>query len=225
MQGIKKTPLLLLLFGSFLLSSLSVQAQILYTILQTVDTDGVYTPVSGNGSAGISTNDGATFVEIATFDIDERGVALFPTYLLEDVADDTPFRFRVDYSDLNGIPLPPYEFDGTVAEFLALATPLQLWPRLALLPLKLQTQVLLPSIAEIAISTPELTTLVAAVTAASNAGNIDFLGAISDPNADLTVFAPTDAAFADRRSRLPRARQFRERRRPDRRRQCHHATW
>ena len=53
----------------------------------------------------------------------------------------------------------------------------------------------LPTIAELAVATPDLSTLVTAVTVASEAGPIDFLGAISDPEADLTVFAPTNAAF------------------------------
>jgi uncharacterized surface protein with fasciclin (FAS1) repeats len=53
-----------------------------------------------------------------------------------------------------------------------------------------------PTIAEIAVATPELSTLVAALTAATDSGPIDFLGVASDPNADLTVFAPTNDAFA-----------------------------
>ena len=47
-----------------------------------------------------------------------------------------------------------------------------------------------PTIAALAIGTPELSTLVQAVT---KAGLVD---AISDPNATLTVFAPTNEAFA-----------------------------
>ncbi|MFT7560511.1 MAG: transforming growth factor-beta-induced protein [Flavobacteriales bacterium] len=49
----------------------------------------------------------------------------------------------------------------------------------------------LPSIAEIAVATPTLSTLVAALTEA------DLVGAVSDESATYTVFAPTDAAFGD----------------------------
>jgi uncharacterized surface protein with fasciclin (FAS1) repeats len=47
-----------------------------------------------------------------------------------------------------------------------------------------------PTIVEIAAGNPDFSTLVAAATAAG------LLDTLSDPNADLTVFAPTDAAFA-----------------------------
>ena len=47
-----------------------------------------------------------------------------------------------------------------------------------------------PSIVEIAAGNPDFSTLVAAATAAG------LLDTLSDPNAELTVFAPTDAAFA-----------------------------
>jgi transforming growth factor-beta-induced protein len=53
-----------------------------------------------------------------------------------------------------------------------------------------------PTIAQLAIGTPELSTLVQAVT---RAGLVD---AISDPAADLTVFAPTNDAFAALLARL-----------------------
>jgi len=53
-----------------------------------------------------------------------------------------------------------------------------------------------PTIADIALANDDLTTLVAALSLASETGPTDFLGAISNPNADLTVFAPTNAAFA-----------------------------
>lgn len=53
-----------------------------------------------------------------------------------------------------------------------------------------------PTIAEIAVATPELSTLVTALTVATDAGVVDFLGVASDPDADLTVFAPTNDAFA-----------------------------
>lgn len=46
-----------------------------------------------------------------------------------------------------------------------------------------------PNIAEIAISNGNFTTLVAALSCT------DLVPAVSDPNANLTVFAPTDAAF------------------------------
>ena len=51
------------------------------------------------------------------------------------------------------------------------------------------------SIADIALGDPQFSTLVTALSAASSAGAIDFLGAVSNPDADLTVFAPTNAAF------------------------------
>ncbi len=51
------------------------------------------------------------------------------------------------------------------------------------------------TIAEIASETPELSTLVTALGLASQAGPVDFLRAVSDPHADLTVFAPTNDAF------------------------------
>ncbi len=54
----------------------------------------------------------------------------------------------------------------------------------------------LPTIAEIAVGEPELSTLVTALGLATDAGVVDFLGAVSDPDADLTVFAPTNDAFA-----------------------------
>jgi len=53
----------------------------------------------------------------------------------------------------------------------------------------------LPTIADIAIATPELSTLVTALTVATDAGGFDFIGAASNPDADLTVFAPTNDAF------------------------------
>jgi uncharacterized surface protein with fasciclin (FAS1) repeats len=54
---------------------------------------------------------------------------------------------------------------------------------------------MLPTIAEIVVTSaesdmPEFTTLLAAVSAA------DLVDTLSDPDASLTVFAPTDAAFA-----------------------------
>ncbi len=52
------------------------------------------------------------------------------------------------------------------------------------------------TIAEIAAGNEDLSTLVTALGVASEAGPIDFLGAVSDPHADLTVFAPTNDAFA-----------------------------
>ncbi|MFA9566159.1 MAG: fasciclin domain-containing protein [Acidimicrobiales bacterium] len=52
------------------------------------------------------------------------------------------------------------------------------------------------TIAEIAAGNEDLSTLVTALGAATDAGRIDFLGAVSDPHADLTVFAPTNDAFA-----------------------------
>ncbi|MEM8922368.1 MAG: fasciclin domain-containing protein [Actinomycetota bacterium] len=54
----------------------------------------------------------------------------------------------------------------------------------------------LPTIAEIATGDEQFSTLVTALTEASKAGPTDFLAAVSDPNADLTVFAPTNDAFA-----------------------------
>ena len=54
----------------------------------------------------------------------------------------------------------------------------------------------LQTIAEIAAGNEDLSTLVTALGVASEAGPIDFLGAVSDPHADLTVFAPTNDAFA-----------------------------
>ncbi|MEM9522307.1 MAG: fasciclin domain-containing protein, partial [Actinomycetota bacterium] len=53
-----------------------------------------------------------------------------------------------------------------------------------------------PTIAAVATNDDRFSTLVTAVVAASEAGDIDFLAAISDPHADLTVFAPTNDAFA-----------------------------
>ena len=53
-----------------------------------------------------------------------------------------------------------------------------------------------PTIADVATNDDRFSTLVTAVVAASEAGAIDFLGAISNPDADLTVFAPTNDAFA-----------------------------
>jgi transforming growth factor-beta-induced protein len=47
-----------------------------------------------------------------------------------------------------------------------------------------------PTIADIAVGNGNFTTLVAALTCT------DLVGAVADPAADLTVFAPTDAAFA-----------------------------
>ncbi len=52
------------------------------------------------------------------------------------------------------------------------------------------------TIAEIAAGNEDLSTLVTALTVASENGPIDFLAAVSDPHADLTVFAPTNDAFA-----------------------------
>ncbi|MEJ2297721.1 MAG: fasciclin domain-containing protein [Woeseiaceae bacterium] len=46
------------------------------------------------------------------------------------------------------------------------------------------------TIAEIAVTTPGFTTLVAALSCT------DLVGAVADPDAELTVFAPTDQAFA-----------------------------
>ena len=150
-------------------------------------------PVSVNGTASIATN-GADFVELVSINIDERGVGLFPTYELADLPGDTPFLLQLTFGDLDGATPTPLDLNTTVAEFLALGAPLQPWPQISYLPLTIEVP--LPTIAEIAVGTPELSTLVAAVTAASAAGNIDFLAAISDPDADLTVFAPTDDAFA-----------------------------
>lgn len=54
-----------------------------------------------------------------------------------------------------------------------------------------------PTIAEIATGDDSFSTLVTALSAASAVdGGTDFLAAVSDPNANLTVFAPTNAAFA-----------------------------
>ena len=53
----------------------------------------------------------------------------------------------------------------------------------------------LQTIAEIAAGNEDLSTLVTALELASAEGPIDFVGAVSDPHADLTVFAPTNAAF------------------------------
>ena len=53
----------------------------------------------------------------------------------------------------------------------------------------------LPTIAEIATGDPRFSTLVTALSVASESGPVDFLGAVSDPEADLTVFAPTNDAF------------------------------
>lgn len=54
----------------------------------------------------------------------------------------------------------------------------------------------LPTIAEVASGDHRFTTLVSALTAASSApGGTDFLAAVSDPNASLTVFAPTNDAL------------------------------
>ncbi|MEM9468030.1 MAG: putative Ig domain-containing protein, partial [Actinomycetota bacterium] len=53
-----------------------------------------------------------------------------------------------------------------------------------------------PTIADVATSLDDFSTLVTAVVAASEAGEIDFLAAIANPDADLTVFAPTNDAFA-----------------------------
>jgi len=54
----------------------------------------------------------------------------------------------------------------------------------------------LPTIAELAIGNADLSTLVTALSVATDAGAVDFLGLASDPTADLTVFAPTNDAFA-----------------------------
>ncbi len=54
----------------------------------------------------------------------------------------------------------------------------------------------LPTIAEIATGDPQFSTLVEALSLASASGPIDFLAAVSNPDADLTVFAPTNDAFA-----------------------------
>ena len=52
------------------------------------------------------------------------------------------------------------------------------------------------TIGEIALGDPNFSTLVTALTAATEAGGFDFLGAVTNPDADLTVFAPTNDAFA-----------------------------
>jgi len=194
MKRLKPASTLLLIFTTLLLGAFAAPAQsTLFTLLHTVNSEGEYTPVSVNGTASIATN-GADFVELVSIDIDERGVGLFPTYELADVPGDTPFLLQLTFGDLDGATPTPLDLNTTVAEFLALGAPLQPWPQISYLPLTIEVP--LPTIAEIAVATPELSTLVAAVTAASAAGNIDFLAAISDPDADLTVFAPTDDAFA-----------------------------
>jgi len=53
-----------------------------------------------------------------------------------------------------------------------------------------------PTIAEIAVGDDRFSTLVTALSAASDAGPVDFLSVVSDPDADITVFAPTNDAFA-----------------------------
>lgn len=52
------------------------------------------------------------------------------------------------------------------------------------------------TIADIAVDTADLSTLVTALSAAADGGGTDFLTPASDPGASLTVFAPTNAAFA-----------------------------
>lgn len=54
----------------------------------------------------------------------------------------------------------------------------------------------LPTIAEIAAANGDFTLLLQAVNTASAAGVIDFAASLADPEEDLTVFAPTDNAFA-----------------------------
>jgi len=54
----------------------------------------------------------------------------------------------------------------------------------------------LPSIAEIAVNDDRFSTLVTALSLASEEGPVDFLSVVADEKADITVFAPTNDAFA-----------------------------
>lgn len=166
-----------------------------YTIFHALeeDTMEVFT-AGGKGQLMVSQDGGDSYEAVSNFSFDGRGRGFAAIYKLNRLPGDALVKLTASFNEgENGQPVDTV-MEGTVGEFFDSLMPYKRWSWLTYAPVYVSYESL-PDIVEIAVNDGRFTTLVAAV---KKAGLVDALTV----GGDLTVFAPTDDAFATLLSEL-----------------------
>lgn len=162
---------------------------VFYTILHSLEEGSmeVYT-AGGQGSLSVA-KDGENYETISNFSFDQYGRAVANVYSLNFVPGDSPVKLEASFNKGDsGHPVDTL-VETTASEYLSSVMRYKRWPWLAYAPVYVSFEEL-PTIAEIATDDGRFTTLLAAIDVAG------LTSALTDEG-DLTVFAPTDAAFSN----------------------------
>lgn len=174
----------------------AMASPVYYTILHALeeDTMEVFT-AGGQGSLSISQDGGESFKTISRFNFDSYGRGFARVYPLNKIPTDSPVKLVASFNEgVNGQPVDTV-VETTAGEFLDSLMPYRRWSWLTYAPVYVSYENL-PTIAEIATDDGRFTILLAAV------GKAGLTSALTDEG-DLTVFAPTDAAFINLLAELP----------------------
>lgn len=167
----------------------AVASPIYYTIFHALEEDTleVFT-AGGSGSLSVSQDGGDSYEVISRFRFDRRGRAAARVYHLNQLPEDSLVKLETTFNESDkGQPLDTV-VETTVSDFFSSLNRYERLKWLAYAPVYVSYETL-PNIVEIAVADGRFTTLVAAV---QKAGLVDALSG----DGPLTVFAPTDDAFA-----------------------------